>query len=64
MQLDELKTAVKTLSPEDRRKLAIYILELEKDHFRDNVGPQIAQDLEGVGKALSEAFEKIKQHLG
>jgi hypothetical protein len=63
MDLDALKAEVRTLAPEDRRKLALYILELEKDHFRDNVGPQITQDLEGVGKVLQETFEKIKKHL-
>lgn len=63
MNLDDLKAAIRTLSPEDRRKLALFILELEKDHFRDNVGPQIAEDLEGVGKVLQETFEKIKKHL-
>jgi hypothetical protein len=63
MTLDELKAQVKTLTPEDRRKLALYVLELEKDHFRDNVGPQISEDLEGVGKMLQETFEKIKKRI-
>jgi hypothetical protein len=63
MQLDELKTAIKALSVEDRRKLALYILELEKEHFTDKVGPQIAEDLEGVGKVFQDAAERIKQHI-
>jgi len=60
MTLDELKAQVKTLTPEERRKLALYILELEKDHFKDNVAPQISEDLEGVRKVLQETFEKIR----
>jgi hypothetical protein len=63
MDLAALKDQIRTLTPEDRRTLALYILELEKDHFRDNVGPQIRQDLEGVGKVLQETFEKIKKHI-
>ena len=61
MQLEELKTAVKGLSVEDRRKLALYILELEKAHIESKVGPQIAEDLEGVSKVLQETFQKIKK---
>jgi hypothetical protein len=63
MQLEEIKTAIKALTVDDRRKVALYILELEKDHFTEKVGPQIADDLEGVGKVIQETAEKIKQHI-
>jgi hypothetical protein len=63
MNLDELKMAIQGLLPEDRRKLALFILELEKDYFKDAVGPQIKEDLDAVGKVLQEALEKIKTHL-
>ena len=63
MQLEEIKTAIKDLTVEDRRKVALYILELEKEHFKGTVGPQIAEDLERVSKVIQDAAEKIKQHL-
>jgi hypothetical protein len=63
MTLDELKSVVQGLSPEERRKLALYILELEKDHFKDAVGPQIKDDLEALGSVLQETLEKIKTRL-
>ena len=61
MTLDELKSAVKTLSVEERRKVALYILELEKEHLQEKVGPQIAEDLDSVSKVLQETFQKIKK---
>jgi hypothetical protein len=61
MTLDELKSAVRALSPEDRRRLALYILELEKDYFRDTVGPQISEDMDSLRRALQDTFDKIKR---
>ena len=63
MTLDEVKAALRTLSPEDRRKALLFVLELEKDHVRDNVAPQVMEDLEGVTRAAQEAFEKMKQRF-
>ena len=63
MTLEALKDAVKDLAVEDRRKLALFILELEKDHFQKNVGTQIAEDIEGFSRAVQEAAEKVKQAL-
>jgi hypothetical protein len=63
MDLETLKDAVKDLSPENRRKLALYILELEKDQFQKNVGTQISEDIEGFSRAVQEAAEKVKQTL-
>jgi hypothetical protein len=63
VELDELKSAIKTLSPEERRKLAMYILELEKNHLQATIGPQIAEDIDGVSRVLQDAFEKIKKSV-
>jgi hypothetical protein len=63
MQLEELKAEIKNLPPEERRKLALYILELEKDHFQAALGPQIAEDIDGVSRVVQEAFEKMKKGL-
>jgi hypothetical protein len=63
MTLNELKVAIRNLSPEDRRKLALFILDLEKEHFKESVAPQILEDLQGLSKALEEAAEKVKKHV-
>jgi len=63
MEIDELKAAIKNLTVEERRKLAYYILELEKDHLQGKLGPQIAEDIDGVSRIVQEAFEKIKKGL-
>ncbi len=63
MDLEALRTAVRELSVEDRRKLALYILELEKDHFQKNVGSQLAEDVEGFSRAVQDAAEKVKKTL-
>jgi hypothetical protein len=61
MGLEEIKAAIKSLSAEDRRKVAVYILELERDHVMENIGPQIAEDLEAFSTIVQESFEKIKK---
>jgi hypothetical protein len=63
MQMEEIKAAIKGLTVEERRKVALYILELEKDHFKGTVGPQIAEDLEGVSRVIQETADKIRQRL-
>ncbi len=63
MTLDEVKFAVRLMTPEDRRKVALFVLELEKDHFQENVGPQIAEDLKGFTKVVQETVDKIKKNL-
>lgn len=63
MQLEEIKTEVKNLTTEDRRKLALFILELEKQHVQNSLSPQIVEDLEGLSKAVQDAIEKIKKHV-
>jgi hypothetical protein len=61
MSLEDLMNAVKALSVEERRKLAVYILELEKNHLKETLGPQIDEDLKSVSQALQDAVEKIKK---
>ncbi|MGA9120379.1 MAG: hypothetical protein WB699_13540 [Bacteroidota bacterium] len=63
MTLEEIKSAVKILSVEERRKLAVFILELEKNHFRDTLGPQITEDLESLSRVLQETVDKIKNAM-
>jgi hypothetical protein len=63
VELDELKSVIKGLSLEERRKLAMYILELEKNHLQATLGPQIAEDIDGVSRVLQDAFEKIKRSV-
>ncbi|HMK39361.1 MAG TPA: hypothetical protein VK569_08475 [Bacteroidota bacterium] len=61
MGLEEIKTAIKALSVEDRRKVAVYILELERDHVQTTIGPQIAKDLEAFSKIVQDSVEKLKK---
>ncbi len=61
MTLDEVKAAVKELSVTERRKVALYILELEKDRAKETMGPQIAEDLDAVSKMVQGAIEKLKE---
>ena len=63
MQLDEIESEVKNLTTEDRRKLALFILELEKQHVQDKVAPQILEDLEGLSKAVQDTIERVKKHV-
>jgi hypothetical protein len=63
MQIEEIKTEVKNLTTEDRRKLALFILELEKQHVQNSISPQIVEDLEGLSKAVQDTIEKIKKHV-
>jgi hypothetical protein len=63
MGVEEITAAIKNLSTEERRKVALFILGLEKEHIKGTIGPQIADDLESVSRAIQDAAEKIKQHL-
>lgn len=63
MGIEEIKTAIKALSTEDRRKIAVYILELERDHIQTTLGPQIAEDLDSVSRVVQESVEKIKKAI-
>ena len=63
MELEELKAAIKGLPVEERRKIALFILDLEKDHLQNTIGPQIAEDLDGVSRAVQDAIEKIKRRM-
>ena len=61
MGIEEIKAAIKSLSVEDRRKIAVYILELERDHVQNTIGPQIAEDLEAFSRVIQDSVEKIKK---
>jgi len=63
MVLDEIKEAVRNLTAEDRRKVALYILDLEKQHLQGTIGPQLVEDLNALTKVVQEAIEKIKKHV-
>lgn len=59
MPLDQIKSAIRTLTPQDRRKVVLYILELEKEH----IGPQIAEDIDAVSKVVQDALQKLKNYV-
>ncbi len=63
MTLEDVKSSVRRLTPGERRKVALYILELEKDNFQENVGPHIAEDLKGFTKVVQESIDKIKKNI-
>lgn len=64
MTVEEVKSVIRDLSVSDRRKVALYILELEKDRVKDAVGPQVSEDLDAVSKLLQGAIEKVKNVMG
>jgi hypothetical protein len=61
--LEEVKVAVKNLGVEERRKVALYILDLEKEHVQNTIGPQIAEDVEAVSKVVQDAIQKLKKFV-
>ncbi|HEX7573480.1 MAG TPA: hypothetical protein VF514_10320 [Bacteroidota bacterium] len=61
MGIEEIKAAIKNLSPEERRKVAVYILELERDHIQETIGPQIAEELEAFSRIVQDSVEKIRK---
>jgi Holliday junction resolvase RusA-like endonuclease len=63
MDLNEVKSAIRDLTPQDRRKAALYILELEKEQVQRNIGPQIARDVDAVSKAVQDAMQKVKEYF-
>ncbi len=63
MGIEEVKAEIKQLSVEERRKVALFILDLEKEHAKNTIGPQIAKDVEDVSKVVQGAFEKLKKFV-
>lgn len=63
MGIEEIKTAIKGLTANERRKVALYILELEKEHLQKTIGPQIAEDVEDVSRVFQAAIEKLKKFV-
>jgi hypothetical protein len=61
--LDDIKLAISKLTAEDRRRIALYILELEKEHLKGTIGPQLAEDLGAVAKVVQDAVDKVKRHI-
>ncbi len=61
MGIEEIKAGIKELTPQDRRKVALYILELEKDRVAKTIGPQLEEDLNDVTKVVQDAMEKLKK---
>jgi len=61
MRLEEVKSAIKELTVEERRKVALYILELEKEHVQKTLGPQLAEDVNAVSKVVQDAIQKLKK---
>lgn len=63
MGLEEIKSTIKGLTVQERRKVALYILELEKEHVSKTIGPQLAADFDDVSKVVQEAVEKLKKFV-
>jgi galactokinase len=61
MSLEEVKSALRDLTVEERRKAALFILELEKEHVQKTIGPHIADDLDGFSRVVLESIEKLKK---
>lgn len=63
MQLEEIKSAIRSLPAKERRQVALYILELEKDQVQKTIGPQIAEDVEAVSKVVQDAIQRLKKFV-
>ena len=63
MELEEIKSAIKNLTVRERRQVALYILELEKQHVQNTIGPQIAEDVNAVSKVAQDAIQKLKKFV-
>ena len=64
MDVEQIKSAIAALPADQRRKVALYILELEKNHFEATVGPQIKEDIQSASKVLQEAIDKLRKFVG
>ena len=61
VEIDEIKAAIKSLTTDERRRIALYILELEKEDVQKSFVPPIVHDLENVLKVLQEAIDRFKR---
>ena len=61
MGIEEVKNIIRNLSVDERRKVALYILELEKEHVQKTIGPQMAEGVDAVSKVVQESLEKLKR---
>lgn len=64
MGIEEAKAMIKDLSVEERRRVALYILELEKENVQKTIGPQISEDLKAFSRVVQESIEKLKKAVG
>ena len=64
MDVEQIKSAIAALPADQRRKVALFILQLEKDHFEAAVGPQIKEDIDSASKAFQEAMDRLKKFIG
>jgi hypothetical protein len=63
MGIDDVKAAVRGLTVDERRSLALYILDLEKEHVQKTYGPQIVAEMENVSKVFQEGIDKLKKFV-
>ena len=63
MGIDDVKAGIRGLSPEERRSVALFILELEKEHVQKTYGPQIVSELENVSKIFQENIDRLKKFV-
>jgi hypothetical protein len=63
MELDDVKAAIKNLSAEERRKVALYILDLERQHLQGTIGPQLTEDLDAFTRVVQDTVDRIKRRV-
>jgi len=63
MTPDEIKAAIKNLTVQERRNVALYILDLEKEHVQNTIGPQLTEEAEAIAKVVQEAIGKLKKFV-
>jgi len=63
MGLDEVKLAIKDLSADERRKVALFILDLERQHLQGTIGPQITEDLDAFTRVVQDTVDRIKRRV-
>jgi hypothetical protein len=63
MTPDEIKAAIKNLTVQERRNVALYILDLEKEHVQNTIGPQLTEEAEAISKVVQEAIGKLKKFV-
>ncbi len=57
MTIDEIKAAIKELSPSERRDVGKYILDLERDRLQT----ELPEDLKKVANVIQTETERMRQ---